>query len=229
MYELTKSTKTFLALVLLMLLGKSVWTYFGVDHPVVQNWTGAWSAIILVAVFGFVAIQFAKKTGFPEIWDEKISNKKRFLYPVILGFGFALMEILVGLSMGLPNIHVPFPFSIPVYLCGGIFLEILYHLIPTVFLIWFISDIYLKGKRQDEVFVVVAVLVSVWEPIMQITGMYQMGILPGMVFGAGLFIFIFAGNLIPITLFRKYGFLAPVVWRLSDYCLWHVIWPVIYY
>jgi hypothetical protein len=56
-----------------------------------------------------------------------------------------------------------------------------------------------------------------------------MGMLTGMVFGAGLFIFIFAGNLIPITLFRKYGFLAPVIWRLTDYSLWHGIWPMIYY
>jgi hypothetical protein len=227
--KLTRSDKTFLALVSLMLLGKAVWTYFGVDHPIVQNWTGTWSAIILAAFFGFIAIKLAEKSGFPEIWDEKISNKERFLYPVLLGFAFALIEILVGLAMDLPNIHVPFPFSIPVYVSGGIFLEILYHLIPTVFLIWFISNVFLKGKRQKEVFVVVAVLASLWEPVMQITGMYQMGMLPGMVFGAGLFIFIFAGNLIPITLFRKYGFLAPVIWRLTDYSLWHGIWPMIYY
>jgi hypothetical protein len=227
--NLTKSDKIFLALVLLMFLGKAVWTYFGVDHPIVQNWTGAWWAFILAAFFGFIAIKLAEKTGFPDIWDEKISSKERFLYPVFLGFAFALIEIMVGLAMNLPNIHVTFPFSIPVYLSGGIFLEILYHLIPTVFLIWFISYVFLKGERQDEVFVLVAVLASLWEPVMQITGMYQMGMLPGIVFGAGLFIFIFAGNLIPITLFRKYGFLAPVIWRLTDYSLWHVIWPMIYY
>jgi hypothetical protein len=227
--NLTISEKTFLALVLLMLLGKAVWTYFGVDHPIVQNWTGAWSAIILAALVGFIAIRLAGKTGFPDIMDEKISHKERVLYPILLGFAFALIEIMVGLAMDLPNIHVPFPFSIPVYLSGGIFLEIIYHLIPIVFLIWFISNVFLKGKRQDEVFVVVAVLASLWEPVMQITGMYQMGMLSGMVFGAGLFIFIFAGNLIPITLFRKYGFLAPVIWRLADYSLWHVIWPMIYF
>jgi hypothetical protein len=229
MDTLTKSDKTYLVLVSLMFIGKAVWTYAGVDHPIVQNWTGTWSAIILAAVFGFIAIKLAVKTGFPDIWDEKISNKERFLYPVILGLAFALVEILVGLAMSLPNIHVAFPFSIPVYYSGGIFLEILYHLIPTVFLVWLISNILLKGKKQTEVFVVVAVLASLWEPVMQITGMYQMGMLPGMLSGAGLFIFIFAGNLIPITLFRKYGFLAPVIWRLTDYSLWHVIWPMIYF
>jgi hypothetical protein len=226
---LSKSDKTFLALVFLMLLGKAVWTYFGVDHPIVQNWTGTWTAILLAAVLGFIALRLAGKTGFPDIRDEKVSNKERFLYPVLLGVGFALVEILVGLAMGLPNIHVPFPFSIPVYLSGGIFLEILYHLIPTVFLVWILSNVLLNGKRQTEVFVAVALLVSLWEPVMQITGMYQMGLLSGTLFAAGLFLFIFAGNLIPITLFRKYGFLAPVIWRLADYGLWHVIWPMIYF
>jgi hypothetical protein len=212
-----------------MLLGKAVWTYAGVDHPIVQTWTGAWWALLLVAFFGFIAIRLAEKTGFPDIWDREISNKERFLYPVLLGFAFALVEILVGLAMGLPNIHVPFPFSIPVYASGGIFLEILYHLIPTVVLIWLVSTVFLRGERQAEVFIGVAILASLWEPVMQITGMYQMGMLPGMVFGAGLFLFIFAGNLIPIALFRKYGFLAPVIWRLTDYSLWHGIWPMIYY
>jgi len=117
-------------------LGKVVWTYFGVDHPIVQNWTGAWSAIIPSAFFGFIAIKLGEKTGFPDIRDEKVSNRQRFLYPALMGFGFAIIEILVGLAMNLPNIHVPFPFSIPVYLTGGIFLEILYHLIPIVFLVW---------------------------------------------------------------------------------------------
>ncbi|WP_440954493.1 hypothetical protein ACSAZK_12800 [Methanosarcina sp. Mfa9] len=227
--RISKSDRTFLTLVSLMLLGKAVWTYLGVDHFIVQNWAGTWEAIIPAAVFGFIAMKLAGKTGFPDIMDKKISNKERFLYPVLLGIAFAIIEILVGLAMTLPNIHVPFPYSIPVYVSGGIFLEILYHLIPTVFLVWFISNILLKGKRQNEVFVAAALLASLWEPVMQITGMYQMGMLTDMVFGAGLFIFIFAGNLIPITLFRKYGFLSPVVWRLTDYSLWHVIWPMIYY
>lgn len=212
-----------------MLLGKAVWTYVGVDHPIVQNWTGGWPAILLAAVFGCIAIRTAGKCGFPEIWDANISNKERFWYPVLLGIGFALVEIVVGLAMGLPDIHVPFPLSLPVYLSGGIFLEIVYHLIPTVFLVWILSNVLLHGKRQGEVFVLVALLVSVWEPVMQITGMHQMGLLPGTAVAAGLFLFIFIGNLIPITLFRKYGFLAPVIWRLTDYGLWHVIWPAIYF
>ncbi|WP_445476290.1 hypothetical protein ACT9XH_06200 [Methanococcoides methylutens] len=229
MNKLTASERTFLGLITLMLIGKATWEYFDVDHPIVQQWTGSWSAIIMVAVLGSICIELAGKAGFPNIWDKNITNKQRIAIPIALGIGFSIIEILVGLALQLPNIHVEFPFSIPVYLSGGIFLEILYHLIPVVILTWMISTVILKGERQIQVFVVVAILTSLWEPAMQIIAMYQMGMLTSVAFAVGLFIFIFAGNLIPITLFRKYGFLAPVIWRLADYSIWHVIWPMIYY
>ena len=229
MTKLTTSDQIFLGLILLMILGKTTWEYFNVTHPIVQQWTGSWLAIIAVSVVGFICIKLAGKAGFPEIWDKSISNKQRVAIPIILGIGFSTIEIVVGLALQLPNIHVAFPYSIPVYLSGGIFLEILYHLIPVVILTWLMSSVILKGERETEVFILVAILASLLEPTMQIMGMYQMGILKNMIFAGGMFIFIFAGNMVPITLFRKYGFLSPVVWRLADYSIWHVIWPMIYY
>lgn len=107
-------------------------------------------------------MKLSRQTGFPDIWDDRISNKERFLYPALLGFAFAIIEILVSLAMHLPNIHVAFLFSIPVYLTGGIFLEVLYHLVPVVFLVWLIPNVILKGKGQNEVFVVVALMASLW-------------------------------------------------------------------
>jgi hypothetical protein len=216
-------------MIILMLLGKITWEYFDVNHPIVQQWTGTWSAIIIVAILGSICIKLAPKAGFPEILDKDVSNKQRVLIPIALGITFSIIEIFVGIVLRLPNIHVQFPFSIPVYLSGGIFLEILYHLIPVVALTWLISTVILKGERQTQVFVLIAILASLWEPFMQIIGMQQMGMLTSMAFAGGMFTFIFAGNLIPITLFRKYGFMAPVVWRLADYSIWHVIWPMIYY
>ncbi|WP_440952648.1 hypothetical protein [Methanococcoides sp. FTZ1] len=229
MDKLSRSDSTFIGLIILMLLGKATWEYFDVTHPIVQQWTATWSAILVVAVLGSVCIKLAPKAGFPEIWDKDVTNKQRFVIPILLGIGFSIIEILVGLALQLPNIHVQFPFSIPVYVSGGIFLEILYHLIPVVTLTWLISTLLLKGEKQNQVFIAVAILASLWEPVMQITGMQQMGMLTSAFFAAGLFTFIFAGNLIPTTLFKKYGFLAPVIWRLADYSIWHVIWPMLYY
>ncbi|WP_048129578.1 MULTISPECIES: hypothetical protein [unclassified Methanosarcina] len=52
-----------------------------------------------------------KKKGklFDTVW-----NKERFLYPTLFGFVFAIIDILVSMAMHLSNIHVAFPFAIPV-------------------------------------------------------------------------------------------------------------------
>ncbi|HIH95526.1 TPA: hypothetical protein HA338_16445 [Methanosarcina acetivorans] len=52
---------------------------FDVNHPIVQNWTGAGAAIILAAFFGFIAIKLARQTGFPDIRGDRISNKERYI------------------------------------------------------------------------------------------------------------------------------------------------------
>ncbi len=56
-----------------------------------------------------------------------------------------------------------------------------------------------------------------------------MGIISNMLFTAILFIFIFAVNLLPIYFFRMYGFLSAVMWRLSFYVIWHIIWGGFFY
>ena len=211
-----------------MVLGKIIWTISGVNHPLVEQWTGSWLAIILVGILGLFTHRFINKTGFPEIWDINISNKWRFLVPGLLGLLVAVVEIIISLEQKLPkDIHVPFPYSIPVYLTGGIFLEMLYHFIPIILLTWLVSDILLKKKWQSQVFWIFAILLSLWEPTMQIIGMLNMEMITSLLFSIMLFIFIFVANMVPLALFRKYGFLAPVVFRISDYLLWHVIFPMI--
>ena len=181
----------------------------------------------MAAALGFVALKLAQRTGFPDMWDEKISNQQRFFIPVLFGLGFAVIQIiLVTLVLRLDIPMVKFPLSIPVYLFGGIILEIFYRLIPMVLLVWLISNLLLRKRWQEQVFWVVAILLCLLEPVMQTIGMYQMGIITDILLTAILFVFVFAGNLIPTYFFRKYGFLAAIVWRLTDYLIWHIIWPL---
>jgi hypothetical protein len=227
MKKMSASDKTFFGLVLVMIIGKVIWTYFQLDHPIVQQSINSWVAVILAAVLGFVTLKLAQRTGFPDMWDKKISNKQRFLIPVLFGLGFAVIQIILVasvLSLDIPM--VKFPLSIPVYLFGGIILEIFYRLIPMVLLVWLISNLILGKRWQEQVFWVVAILLCLLEPIMQTIGVYQMGIIASTLLAAVLFIFVFAGNLIPTYFFRKYGFLAAIVWRLTDYLVWHIIWPL---
>ena len=227
MRKISTSDTTFFGLVLIMVIGKVIWTSFQLDHPIVQQSINSWVAIILAAVLGFIALKLAQRTGFPDIWDKRISNKQRFLIPILFGLGFAIIQIiLVASVLHLDIPMVKFPLSIPVYLFGGIILEIFYRLIPMVFLVWLISNLILRKRWQEQVFWVVAILLCLLEPVMQTIGMYQMGIITDILLTAILFAFVFAGNLIPTYFFRKYGLLAAIVWRLTDYLIWHIIWPL---
>jgi hypothetical protein len=227
MKKISTSDKTFFGLVLILIIAKVIWASFQLDHPIVQQSINSWVAVVLAAALGFVALKLAQRTGFPDMWDEKISNQQRFVIPVLFGLGFAVIQIiLVTLVLRLDIPMVKFPLSIPVYLFGGIILEIFYRLIPMVFLVWLISNLLLRKRWQEQVFWVVAILLCLVEPVMQAIGMYQMGIITDILLTAILFVFVFAGNLIPTYFFRKYGFLAAIVWRLTDYLIWHIIWPL---
>lgn len=227
---LSTSEKTFLGLILVMVLGKATWMFFQLDHPIIQQSINSWVAIILTAVLGFVALKLAPRTGFPDIWDKRVSNRQRFLIPVLFGLGFAGIQIvLVSFVLNLDIPMVKYPLSIPVYLFGGIILEMIYRLIALVLFVWLLSNVIFRKRWQKQVFWAVAIVLALLEPVGQTIGMYQMGIVTNLLLAAILFVFIFAGNLIPAYFSRKYGFLAPVVWRLSDYLIWHIIWPVIYY
>jgi len=227
MKKISTSDKTFFGLVLILIIAKVIWASFQLDHPIVQQSINSWVAVVLAAALGFVALKLAQRTGFPDMWDEEISNQQRFVIPVLFGLGFAVIQIiLVTLVLRLDIPMVKFPLSIPVYLFGGIILEIFYRLIPMVFLVWLISNLLLRKRWQEQVFWVVAILLCLVEPVMQTIGMYQMGIITDILLTAILFVFVFAGNLIPTYFFRKYGFLAAIVWRLTDYLIWHIIWPL---
>jgi hypothetical protein len=222
------SIKIFTGLILVVILSKVVYTLAQLDDPIVEQGVNSWLGILLVASLGFLALKLAPRAGFPDLWDEDISNRQRFIRPMVVGIAFGIGQVvLVSLTLGLEIPMVAFPLAVPVYLSGGILMEMVFHLIPVVLLVWFFANVLLKQRWQEQVFWIVAILLSLLEPVAQTAGLYQMGLISSPVLAAILFSFIFAANLVPLYFFRRYGFLAPVTWRLSNYLIWHIIWPIL--
>jgi hypothetical protein len=220
--------RTYLGLVAIVVLSKIIIIFTRLNHPLVQQAVFSWIGIIVISALGFIAIAVASRVGFPDMWSEKVSNRQRFAIPMLVGTGLAIIEVVMNaLSMQPKPPTVDFPLSLPAYLSGGILSEILLHLIPVVLLVWIIGTIILRGKWQEQVFWVVAVLVSLLEPVLQIGGLYQMGLLSNAVIACVLFVYIFAVNMTLLYFFRKYGFLATVASRLALYLIWHIVWPMI--
>jgi hypothetical protein len=226
--SLSPTINTYFGLAVITVISKFIIVLARLDHPLVKQGVFSWVGIIVISALGFIAIVLAPRAGISDMWNEKVSNRQRFTIPMLVGAGLAIIEVVMDALSVLPEAPtVNLPLSIPVYLTGGILSEILLHLIPVVLLMWIIGTVILRGKWQVQVFWVVAVLISLLEPVLQIGGSYQMGLLSNAGIAAALFAYIFAVNLTLICFFRKYGFLAAIVCRLALYLIWHIIWPVI--
>ena len=153
--------------------------------------------------------------------------------PLTLGVALGAIAIVTDLATGwtklvaekmhLPTIHIRFPASALIYTGGAIIVEVIYRLLLVPLLLWLISSVILRGRDEERVFWVLAVLTSFLEPLSQdlreiITGPSRFAF--GCVFAED-----YALNLGQAGLFRRYGFLSSILLlRVFFYLIWHVLW-----
>lgn len=229
MSDLRKSTLTYGLIFLVVILFKAGLTLFPADHPQTRQSLIQWNEILLWGAVGFGLLRLAPRAGFPDIWDEGVSQVRRFLVPLILGVGLAGLTIGESLVHGWPDFHVPFPQSVFVYGSVSVLYEIKYHLLPIVLIVWIAFDLKLEKRWQSIFFWTVAILLSLYEPFNQIRLMVKMKMVSGTLWTAASFIKIFLANLVPLYLFKRSGFFSLVGFRFGSYLVWHIIWPVIYF
>ncbi len=107
------------------------------------------------------------------------------------------------------------------YAGGAIIVEVVYCLLPIPLLLWLVSTVLLRGRAQDGVFWVLALLTSAIEPLTQELGLLDEG-RPGLF--AVHFTMGYALNLVQAAVFRRYGFLAAITLRWATYLVWHIIY-----
>lgn len=187
----------------------------------VWNWN---SWLILLAGLPFILIQ--KEAGLPELYDSTVTNQHRFWQPLLIGFLFAIPDvIIVGFLMHpepyttLPPFLQPFPYSLSLYSSGGLEIEIFYRLIPITLLLWLISEKILKGKHREIVFWSVAILTAIREPLEQ----WPSGSIGFIVYATASG---FAMNLWQAYQYRKAGFLGALMIRYGHYLIWHILFGI---
>jgi len=180
--------------------------------------------LLVVVLLGLVGVYLSERTGFPGIWDPRVAIKYRLFIPLLLGAAFGVGFIVLEQLQFLPSLdEPPFPASILYFLYGGVLSEIVFRLFPMPLLVWLISNLLLRGKAQEPVAWIAAVLSALLEPLAQVGAMALLGIHTALGIVVTFFL-ILATNLTLARLFRKYGFGASVVMRLAFYLVWHIIW-----
>lgn len=128
----------------------------------------------------------------------------------------------IAATLHIPSIHIGFPESAYVYAAGGVLVECLYRFIP-VSMLYGLIVLVTRRRHEAAVFWTLGILTALIEPLSQAP-------LAGQAVGvvAPLFGLIFIFNLTELWLWRRYGWIAPVVSRLCFYGVWHVaVGPVL--
>lgn len=186
-------------------------------------------AVIAIGAIGLIGVWLSMRTGFPNAWDAKVSNKQRLIIPIItgllLGSLFLATDLMTDMSrlqqeqLNIPAVDIAFPASIFVYSAAAIFVEVVYRLLPIPLLLGLIS-IFVRGQSaREKVFWALAVLTSMIEPLTNTAASQFLAPL------ALTFVLIqsFATNFLQALFFRKYGFLAAILLRVAFYIPFHVI------
>jgi hypothetical protein len=184
---------------------------------------GGFSAeVLLIVLAGFVAVGFQRQAGFPELLQRTISNRLRYVLPLLTGLLFALPDVILvkfiqtpGPYETLPLYFQPFPFSVLHYVTGAIYSEVYFRLIIFTLLMALARN-YLSVRYYDSIFWTLAVLTAAWEPLAQWPQGPTWFVLYCVLSG-------FAFNLIQAWYYKKAGFLAALSVRLGHYLLWHVL------
>ncbi len=195
---------------------------------------GAGITAVLYGVLGFLGLILWRSLRFPDIWDEAVTNRQRFLVPAIVGGVLGVVLIVADLIFSPINgigrlIHPPFPTSLVASISAGIGEEILFRLFFISFWTWLVGKIILRGRGLAIVFWVVSVLSAL---------AFAAGHLPSLMFIYGvsnpsqfspvllLQIFLLNGliAIFAAYYFRKYGYLAAVGVHFWTDIIWHTIW-----
>ena len=192
----------------------------------------AWPMIAVLTVLGVGALWLARRIGLPGFWNPDLPATRKWLLPVLLGVAFGVLAIgvdawtgwtdVIEKKLGLPSIHIEFPASLLIYPGGAVIVNVIYYLVPIPLLVWLVSSLLLRGRFREPVFWTIGALAAAIEPLTQDLSY------PGPAWVMLLVLLSdYALNLAQVYLFRRGGFFATVLLRVSFYLVWHVVWGAI--
>ncbi len=90
--------------------------------------------LIIYGGLGYIGFRLDYKLGFAEIWDPLVANRRRLIFPAIIGAGlgifFILCDVIISRYNPLgPFPHPPFPTSVVASATAGIGEEIIFRLL----------------------------------------------------------------------------------------------------
>jgi hypothetical protein len=188
-------------------------------------------AVISIGLLGFLADRALRTDRrFPEPFTDAPRERRALLIATVTGVAYGVITIardLTGPGSGNPLTltewpHVPWPWSVPFYTFGAVFLEFLLRLGALCILVWLIHVIFLRRRWPMVVFWVVNIFVASYE--IQPIVLKSLDARDWSAAALATLSPLYWTNVFEGWLLLRYGWVSPVVFRLAFYLVWHVIY-----
>ena len=182
--------------------------------------TNPLAAISIIALLGaFFLHSLGKRVWFP--LDQSGRRRRTAVY-CAAALIFALPTILVDCISPYPaDVNVLFPESAAFYPVMGFAVEVLFHLVPLLLVMIILTSIF--GSRHNPRLAGAGIhIAALAEPLFHVISETGSGYPPWKTAYVGVHNYLF--NVFQLYVFKRSGFPAMYLVRLSYYLLWHVVW-----
>lgn len=237
--QLSASHKALAGLLAFLVLAKLIEMAVHVPfHTPQQIAVFSWKSVIFFAAIALLGSGFAHIVGFPGMWEKRVSNRGRIWLPlfigIVLGVGLLVIDRATGfghifaMTFGVSSLSLPFGYSVLYQLYASVCTSILYYLFALAFTVWFIGTLLLSRHWATQVFWILAVLVSLLEPwnIASRNHWALLRLAPAPAGIIAVLALIYVMDFAAVVLFRRFGFTAALILRISAIAVWHIIGKV---
>ena len=229
------SAIAFVAVSLLLILIKLLFQFYPGEFPV-KGQTAAFTwpiigGVIILGLLGAIADGSLSSDGrFPEPLTDLKRERRALLIAMIAGLAYGTVTIAQDLSApGTGNplnltewAHVPWPWSLPFYTFGAIFLELLLRLGALCILVWLVHVVLFRRRWLMPTFWTINLIVASYKILPSV--LESIAARDWMSVALTPFEPLYWTNVFEGWLLLRYGWLAPIVFRLAFYLVWHVIY-----
>lgn len=228
---LARSTFAFVALALTLVGLKLLFDFYpgGFPHES-QAEAFTWPLVGGMIAFAAVGLFCDRAAGLPDAFADLTRERQGALVAAISGAVYGIVTIASDImsatrsAIGEPGewIHMALPWSIPFYTFGAIFLEFMLRLGALCIVFWLLHVVVFRRRLRLTLFWLVAAVVALYEVWPFMTEDIAAGRWSSV--ARALVGPLYLSNVFEGWLVLRYGWFAPVVFRLSFYLFWHILY-----
>lgn len=225
-----KSNIAFALCCLVLIAIKLLFDQYPGEYPVKSQAAAfTWPVVAGIMALGYLGMLAERALRLPDAFADMSLERRGAIVAIVAGLAYGVLTIFMDLGQtdrAQGSVaewpHVMWPWSVPFYTFGAILLEFLLRLGALCILTWFIHVVLLRRRGFIPTFWLINCIVALYE------------ILPATidetVRGDWLSVAItpleplYWTNVFEGWLLLKFGWFAPIAFRLAFYLLWHFIY-----